>query len=413
MKKIFNSLGSNYDLSDAINALFASSEKKYCDELIKLLEKKYGGEVILTYKGREAIDLALQAAALPKDSTVAINGFTCYVVYKPVVDNKLDVAYLDVDKDTLNFSLKSFQDAIKKEKNICAVIIQNTLGAPIDIEAIEKICKKENIIIIEDLAHCIGSKYADGREAGTVGDFACLSFSQDKMLDAVSGGALIVGNSKFKIQNSELEIGDVDSYQQFKDKLYPLLTVIIRHTYSFGFGKALHHILKMFNFLSKPMGQKDRYLVHRLANWYAYLALLQLEKLDQNIAHRQKIAKIYAKSLDNSVLISDVTQKGSLSSNVRFPILVENRQGLIKFLQTFGIHISDIWYDAPIAPKKYLSMTNYNHNCPNAEYISDRILNLPTHKNITEKDAQFIVEKINEFLKSSNASTRSASISIS
>ena len=63
------------------------------------------------------------------------------------------------------------------------------------------------------------------------------------------------------------------------------------------------------------------------------------------------------------------------------------------------IYISDIWYDAPIAPDKYMRLTDYKNQCPNAERLSSEMLNLPTHKNLSEKEAIKISEKINIWLK--------------
>ena len=78
----------------------------------------------------------------------------------------------------------------------------------------------------------------------------------------------------------------------------------------------------------------------------------------------------------------------SLSSNLRFPIFVENRSKLIRKLKDQGVYISDVWY-TDVAPQ-----------CPNAVDDSKMILNLPTHINITEKDAKNISLIINQWLKS-------------
>lgn len=178
---IFNSLGSNYDFNFVLKSLFSRGN----DDLKSFLENKYKGQVTLVYKGREAIELAL--GNINKGSLVGINDFTCIAVYEAVKKAGMEVEYLDIDKGELNFSAET----LKKAVNVKAVIIQNTLGYPCDIEKIAQICKEKKIILIEDLAHSIGTRYENGEEAGMVGDFVVLSFSQDKIIDAVSGGALI------------------------------------------------------------------------------------------------------------------------------------------------------------------------------------------------------------------------------
>src|SRR3990172_1921120 len=78
---IFNSLGSNYNLKYVWQSLFSDGHDQN-RKLVNFLEGKYNGKTILTYKGREAITLALKILNLPKKSCVVINVFICYGFYK-------------------------------------------------------------------------------------------------------------------------------------------------------------------------------------------------------------------------------------------------------------------------------------------------------------------------------------------
>ncbi len=392
---IFNSLGSNYDLSSVFKALFFSNNKKYRTELKKTLSEKFDGEVILTYKGRQAIEIALKILDLPKETFVAINGFTCFAVYQAAANAGLNIEYLDIEKEDLNFSPEQLKNVLKKNPQIKVVIIQNTLGYPGRVEEISKICKENSIIMIEDLAHSVGTIYENNVKAGGVGDFTVLSFSQDKIIDAVSGGALIVRNKKY--QDKLSSFGNLREKDEIKDRWYPAFTYFIRSTYSFGLGKITHAILKTLNLLSKPMDNSSTPTT--IAPWYCNLVKGEFSNLENNLNHRRKIASIYYESIDKKVLFSKLEKNLPNSTNLRFPILVDSRTDLINFLKKQNIFVSDIWYDAPIAPKRYMSQTNYNRECPNAEKISDRILNLPTHKNVSKQDAKKISELINQWLK--------------
>mgnify|MGYP001600703278 FL=1 len=381
---IFNSLGSNYNLKYVLKSLFSNAIGQN-QKLKNFLEEKYQGKVILTYKGREALTLALAILNLPKESCVAINGFTCYAVYKAVEKAGLTPICLDLgEKNTdLNFAPETLEKILKENKNIKAVAVQNTLGYPTDIEKIVKICREKNIILIEDLAHCVGAEYRNGKEAGSMGDFVALSFSQDKVIDAVSGGALVIRNKKYlSLENFQFK----EPANQMRDRMYPLFTYKIRSLYDLGLGKILHFILKKLNLLSKPM-QEGLYNFCSLPNWYCNLALLEFDNLPKQLNHRREIAEIYAKNLNKKILNPNIVGKISISSNLRFPIFVENRKKLIQFLKESNIFISDIWYD-DVAPE-----------CPNAVEISRIILNLPTHINTTQRDALKISERINEWLR--------------
>lgn len=382
---IFNSLGSNYNLKYVLKSLFDNNFNKN-RKLKNFLEEKYEGRAILTYKGREALTLAFKILNLPKESCVAINGFTCVAVFNSIRKAGLEPACIDLEETGgLNFTAKTLENELSKNKKIAVVVIQNTLGYPCDIEGILALCKKNNLILIEDLAHCVGTRYSNSKEAGTVRDFVVLSFSQDKIIDAVSGGALIIRNKKY--QNSNLNFEFKKPRNLLKDRFYPFLTFEIRKYYDIFLGKPLHFILKKLNFLSKPM-QEGLYDFYSLPDWYCNLALQEFSNLPQQLNHREKIAKIYARNLEKKILSENILGKISFSSNLRFPIFVENRNGLIKFLKKNKIFVSDIWYD------------DVAKDCPNAVEISKKILNLPTHINVTEKNALEISERINLWLRS-------------
>lgn len=384
---IFNSLGSNYNLKYALHSLFSDGQDQN-KKLINLLEEKYDGKTTLVYKGREALTLALKILNLPKESEVAINGFTCYAVYKAIHEAGFTPICLDLEENNsdLNFSPEILEKALLENKSIRVVVIQNTLGYPCNIEKIAQICKEKNLILIEDLAHCIGAKYSDGREVGEIGDFVTLSFSQDKIIDAVSGGALIIRNKKYQSHNLASQGLALQGNQKLKDYLYPLFTYKIRFLYNFYLGKPLHFLLKNLNLLSKPM-QGGFYKFYSLPNWYCNLALYEFSKLNQQLNYRKKIAKIYAKNLNKKILQSRITNNINSSTNLRFPIFVKNRGDLIKYLKKSKIFVSDIWY-CSVAPE-----------CQNAVKISKKILNLPTHINVSKSDALEISERINAWLK--------------
>lgn len=390
---IFNSLGSNYDLNFVLQSLFIRENKSDKEELERFLQKKYEGKkTYLVYKGREAISLALDLAKLPKGSYVAINGFTCFAVYEAIKNALLEVEYLDIGKDDLNFGPATLEKRLRQNPKIKSVIIQNTLGYPSQAKEILELCRKNNLILIEDLAHSIGTNYSSD-EAGTVGDFTVLSFSQDKVIDSISGGALIVRNSKY-IKARKIDISPTPAIPS----LYPLFTYIIRTTYSIGLGKIFHYMFKKLSLLSDPMQKLSTGKIHGLANRLAKLALIQFNNLNLQLEHRKKIAKIYKETLPSTIQNLYASNSIINSSNLRFPILVKDRQNLIKHLSDEGIYISDIWYDAPIAPKKYTALTDYKNQCPNSEKVSSEILNLPTHINISEADAVKISQQINKWL---------------
>ncbi|MDO8514179.1 MAG: peptidoglycan bridge formation glycyltransferase FemA/FemB family protein [bacterium] len=387
---VFNSLGSNYTFLSGWQILFSYGGKETQRKLTEYLETRYGGRAILTYKGREALSLAVKA--LP-EGAVAMNGFTCLAVYEAIAESGHSVHYLDIAENSLDFSYETFRTAVDSNSSIKAVVVQNTLGIPCDIEPIAAFCKEHGIILIEDLAHSIGARYADGREAGTVGDFVVLSFSQDKVVDAVSGGALIVRNEKYKTISPPTK--KIPFGKQLKDRFYPRLTWKIRAFYPLGIGKFLHQMWRTLGILSTPFSNNGSG-AHVLPGWYCANILRQYGALEKTAAHRREIAEVYARELNKDIRL---TYDLKNAANLRFPILVQGRDRLIEHFREAYVYVSDTWYDAPVAPKKYLHHTNYKNECPHAEDISNRIVNLSTHINVSAGQARIIAQSLNEWLK--------------
>lgn len=392
--KIFNSLGSNYGGTQIWQALFGSGRQSRVKLRSYLIEKYKARDVVLTYKGREALQLALKAAKLPVGSAVAINGFTCYAVYRAVDFAGLSVEYLDITPSHLHFTAKTLEKEVVSNKQIKAVIVQNTLGIPCDMKEIEKVCDRYKLVLIEDLAHSVGTHYADGREAGTVGDFAMLSFGRDKLVDAVSGGALIINNPKF-VDSTKVVLSKAPRTAVARDRLYPLLTAIVRAGYSIGIGKFLHAGLKAIGLLSKSV-DADYYEGHDIPAWQAAMVLRQLRGLSSEIRRRRNLAKLYHENLCQDALSEACASYATSASGLRFPSVSNQRDQLLPRLTRKGINITDIWYDVPVAPARYLKKTTYRHQCPVAEKVCQQIINLPTHRHIKPEAVKKIAEAINQ-----------------
>ena len=408
---IFNSLGSNHTFTSAARILFTVGGATHQKKLTEYLESRYGGKAVLTYKGREALRLALEA--IPGNGAVAINGFTCWAVYQAVQESGSTCHYLDISETSLNFTADALRDALAADPSIKAVIVQNTLGLPCDIEGIQALCAEYQIALIEDLAHSIGTTYASGlpaeasaqagKEAGTVGDFVVLSFSQDKVVDAVAGGALVVRNLKYQLPATSAR--RVPLQRQLKDRLYPLLTYVIRITHPIWLGPVIHRFLRFLHLLSRPLPDNDVSDVHELPGWYCASILREYRALQETAKHRAMIAGIYAEKIDKRLQLEGDMRLIASASNLRFPIIHYERDILIEYLRLRHVYVRDIWYDAPVGPKRYLYRTDYRGQCPHAEEIARKMVNLPTHMNISAEQAASIAADINEWLSSEGGNT--------
>ena len=107
--------------------------------------------------------------------------------------------------------------------------------------------------------------------------------------------------------------------------------------------------------------------------------------------------KIYNSLKDDDKVIQVKPKLFKRKSLIRYPLLVQNRRSLLKKFDENFIELG-LWFTAP------LSSQEINHelfsykmgSCPNSEYISNRIINLPLHNNLIEKDIEKIIKLIKE-----------------
>lgn len=371
---------SNYR-GKVLHHTFAMGKKSDFEALKAHLAERYNvpaEQVFLYHNGRSALSAGLRSMVPRKNGErpgVLVTSLTCYAVVEAVKSAGFTPVFADIDEKTLHFNGETIEKAFKKHKDIRAVIVQNNLGYPADIKSIKSSVRKHNLVLVEDLAHCAGISYKDGKEAGTIGDFAALSFGKGKSVDTISGGALVIrskeityverGRYKTKeVKMPKAPIKNPKFGDRFRDRFYPLFGKMIRFFYFFRLGKLFTSFLLKTHQI-KRSADADLDLKVKLTNWQAKLALEQLKSLPKN---RPPIREFFLVS-DRNIVLNELERKGFV--------------------------MNDTWYDIPVSPERYYSKVKYPENeCPNAVEISKHIVNLPTHyKKADLKPARKIIEK--------------------
>ena len=378
---VFNGFAANFSIKQTFRHLFACGNNNHSAGLIAALKTHYSADKVALYSnGRSALAAAIRAS-VPAGSKIAINGLTCYAVIQAVRAADCEPVYIDISPVDLNLSASRLDQVLRKTTGVKAVIVQNMLGFTTNIKSLEKIAKNYNLTIIEDLAHCAGARYTDGREVGTVGAAAALSFGKGKAIDTVSGGALVVNQNNWSAgqiaENFEADFLNPTHRQKtsinLRARFYPFFGLLVRILFPLKLGKPLAALLFKIKFTQRSAdGHVD--LKTKLPNWQAKLALAQLKDLNQIAKSRNKNAKRIIKSLD-------LTHLSAINFNapLRVPVLVKNRETLLKTLDKSGFHLDDIWYDVPVSPKRYYKKTNFpEKDCPETVKIAQNIINLPT-----------------------------------
>jgi len=239
------------------------------------------------------------------------------------------------------------------------------------ISEISEVAKKNNLILIEDAAECLGST-VKGIKVGSQSDSAIFSFCGNKVLTTGEGGA-VVTNSK---------------------KIYEKIKLIRSH------GRQ-----DSINYFKNP--SKSQYLSlgynWRMSSLTAALGISQLKKLDKIIKMRQKNAKQLISKLAKfkEISISD-PPNGYEHIYQMFTIKLNSkkiRDSLHNFLKKkrifskvyfFPIHLTDFYKKNFPNSGKFLS---------NTEKLSNQLLTLPLYPNMTSEEKQYLIESISEFFE--------------
>ena len=388
---------------------------------IKELEEKFKKYLGIKYAisfngGRAGLMAILEAIEIKPGDEVLLQGFICNSAVNPILNRGAKPVFVDIDS-TLNLNPDDLKKKITPKSK--AVMVQHTFGWPAQIEEIFKIAKENNLYLIEDCAHALGAKYK-GKFCGTFGEAAFFSFGRDKIISSVFGGMVITNNEKMgeRIKEFRNKLDCPSNFWIFQQLLHPILiNCLILPAYGLNqyLGRLLLGLFHKLSILSKSVYKKEKrgeipkYFPRCLPNALATLALKQFRKLERFNKHRRQIASFYEKELKNTGFNLPLakSQEGRTPTFMRYPILVNfDTDEILQKLRTKKIFLDDGWRKSPVVPPDTnIDKMKYPFGtCPQVEKVAQNIVNLPTHINISPKEAQKIVDflkQVDEFKDSS------------
>ena len=147
--------------------------------------------------GTAAIQMALMAAGVGEGDVVFCPTLTFSATANPIIYQRAIPVFIDSDQDTWNIDPELLEEAFNKYPDVKAVIIVHLYGLSADMDRIMEICKKHDVVIIEDAAESLGCTYK-GKYTGTFGDYGIFSFNGNKII-TTSGGGMLVSDNEEKI----------------------------------------------------------------------------------------------------------------------------------------------------------------------------------------------------------------------
>ena len=167
---------------------------QYINKLENILKKILKAKnALVTSSGTAAIHLAYLAIGLKKGNEIIVPGYGYLAAANMAKLLNLRIVFADVDPNSFCVTEKNIKKVITKKTK--AIVITHTYGNMCEVDKISRLAKKRKIILVEDAAEALGSKFKS-KFSGTIGDIGIYSFHAAKNITTGEGGAVLVQNKK-------------------------------------------------------------------------------------------------------------------------------------------------------------------------------------------------------------------------
>ncbi len=314
-----------------------------------------------------AFDILKEENGWDDDAEVITTPLTFISSNHAILLANLKPVFADID-DTLCLDPKSVESKITDKTK--AVLFVGLGGNTGHYKEVAKICEEHGLKLILDAAHMAGTRFKNGEVPGQEAEVVVYSFQAVKNLPTADSGMICFKNAEYdKIVREKTWLG------------------INKDTYARTNSGGTY---------------KWRYDVEYVGNKYhgnsiiASIGLVQLKYLDRDNAYRRQLAEWYTQGFapySDKIKLVEMDENCESSRHL-FQIIVDRRDELMLALNQQeiypGVHYVD---NTEYRMYKYADGT-----CPKARYISDHVISLPMHMQVTFEDVQMIVKAVVDFV---------------
>lgn len=317
--------------------------------------------------GTQALQFSIRA--LKERGEIITTSLTHIATASSIVWEGYTPVIVDIDPETLTLDVNKIEAAITDKTR--AILAVHIFGVPCEVEKIEVLAKRYNLVVIYDAAHAFGTRYK-GQSLFAYGDIVACSFHATKLFHTIEGGVLMTSNSHI-----------------------------------------MHNIQLMRNF-----GQSSLYSIEQLgingknSEFHAAMGLCCFRHLSEILAIRALLYSQYLERLSMLPLRFQKIPDDTDYNHAYFPVMFETETDLLRTVQRLN--------DQEIFPRRYfypaLSQVPYlaQQKAPIAEDISRRMLCLPLYHDLLPSEVDMIcsVIHLNFSSKSTGPLTVSQPISV-
>ena len=324
---------------EAFEAAFAS----YC----------HAGACVGLANGLDALHIGLRALGIGPGDEVIVPSNTYIATWLAVTQAGAQVVPVEPDPLTHNIDPRKLEAAVSDRTR--AILPVHLYGLPADMDAIQQIARKHELMVLEDAAQAHGARYK-GQRIGGHGDMVAWSFYPSKNLGAMgdAGGLTIKDASRVNA---------------------------VKTLRNYGSAKRYVNEVRGFNSRLDPM--------------QAAVLHTKLDALDAWNQRRTETATYYLQHLKEAKnLVLPVVPSWAESAWHLFVIRHPKRDTLQKALAEHGIETLSHYPIAPHLQQAYADL-RWGRGCfPIAEQLADEVLSLPIGPHITTEQREYVVETL-------------------
>ena len=325
--------------------------------------------------GTAALHLAAMAAGFGEGDEVIVSSITFAASSNCVLYCGAKPVFADIKDDTYNIDPESARKLITpRTRGIVAV---DFTGQAVELDELRAIAREHNLVLIEDAAHAIGTKYK-GQPVGSIADMTCFSFHPVKTVTAGEGGAITTND----------------------EATYKRLMRLRSHGITRNQDEMVHPTDDMWYNEQVELGYN-----YRMTDFQAALLTSQIQKLERFKKRRREIVEMYDKAFSSMPEI--VVQKEIPESDttrhlyilrLNLDKLTCNRRQFFDAL--YAENTKPQVHYLPVYWHSYYEKLGYPKGlCPNAEKLYMEIMSIPLYPTLTDGDVEDVIHAVKKIVE--------------
>lgn len=337
------------------------------EKLCRITGAKYA---VVCSNGTAALHIAALAAGIKKGDEVITTPITFAASANCALYCGATPVFADINEETYNIDPECVK-ALTTERTRAVVAVDYT-GQSVELDKLLQHCRDNNLVLIEDGAHVIGTRY-NGRYNGSIADMTTLSFHPVKTVTCGEGGAVLTNSEEY----------------------YKKLLLYRSHGITRDLEQMEHEADGPWYYEQITLGMN-----YRLTDMQAALLISQLDKLPMFSARRKEIVKAYNEAFSKlpQIIVQKEIHESDTTRHLYILRLNTKRLsiGRKEFFEALGAEnvCCNVHY-IPTYYFPYYEKLGYKRGlCPKAEKLYDEIISLPLYYAMLDQDVQDVIRAV-------------------